>query len=101
MTTKHFTDNAELRETIDKLQSILLKRCDLENENSRLKEQLDLLHLEMDQLEEQHRQQMTEAMENLQAIQQAHKKDLIQVHESVNHQSKDITNLYFYFTCFK
>ena len=73
----------------------------MESENSRLKEQLDLLHLEMYHLEEQHRQQMTEAMENLQAIQQAHKKDLIQVHESVNYQSKDITNFYFYLTCFK
>ena len=55
----------------------------------------------MDHLEEQHHQQMTESMENLQAIQQAHKKDLIQVHESVNHQSKNITNFYFYLTRFK
>lgn len=57
------------------------------SENVQLKERLNLLHSDTNQLEIQHRQQMTEATENLQAIQEAHKKDIIQVHSSISQQS--------------
>jgi ribosomal protein L44E len=66
----------------------LTKVHHIEVNNKQLKEQLEELHGEMDGLESHHRQQMMEAVENLQAVQEAHKKDMQQLQMSTNYQMK-------------
>ena len=56
-------------------------------ENKDLKEKLQSLNENAQRLEEQHKQQMTEAMNNLHLVQQAHKTELAQVQEEVHQQS--------------
>lgn len=87
-------DNFQLNQIIKNLQDILHKRCNLENENTELKEQLEMLHKETEQLEQQHRQQMRNALDELQAIKEAHKNEIKSVQNSTTLQlRKEIESL--------
>lgn len=68
------------------------------SENSKLKESMERLHSETSQLELQHREQMREAINNLEAVKEAHKKDIIQVQAITSqHSKKKLKSL----SCFK
>ena len=58
------------------------------DENAELKEQLEMLHQETEQLEQQHRQQMRNALDELQAIKEAHKNEIKSVQNSTTLQRK-------------
>lgn len=96
--TFYLVDNAELCSTVEKLQGSLLRRCEMISENSKLKESMERLHSETSQLELQHREQMREAINNLEAVKEAHKKDIIQVQAITSqHSKKKLKSL----SCFK
>ena len=61
-----------------------------EEENHRLKEQLQLMQEEAGQLEQQHNQQMAEAMENLKVVQEAHRKEISHLQDRSNQQCESI-----------
>ena len=62
----------------------------LSEENDSLREQLVLLHKEMDSLEEQHKQQMNEAIENMGVLQDTHRKEMARVREVTMQQSESV-----------
>ncbi|XP_019864433.1 PREDICTED: cingulin-like [Amphimedon queenslandica] len=72
-------NNSELLSTVKKLQDSLMQRCEMISENSKLKERMERLQRETSELEAQHKDQMREAMDNLEAIKEAHKKDVVHI----------------------
>ena len=57
-----------------------------EEENHQLKEQVQLMQEEAAQLEQQHCQQMAEAVENLKVVQEAHKSEINHLQDRSNQQ---------------
>lgn len=67
---------SQLREQVSKLQLILLKRCDMEEENRKLKEQIMNLKEEAARLEQDHRQQINDALESLELAKASHAEEI-------------------------
>ena len=67
---------SQLREQVQKLQHILLRQCDMEEENRQLKDQIASLKQSAAELEQQHRQQMSEALESLEVAQASHLEEI-------------------------
>lgn len=78
----------KLREMVNKLQNILEKRCNLEDENVQLKNQIAEAKEIALKLEESHKSQMDEALKNLEASQQAHGIEIRRIQENNQQQSK-------------
>ncbi|XP_032232176.2 coiled-coil domain-containing protein 91 [Nematostella vectensis] len=81
-------ENSNLKIMVDKLQSILLKRCDLEVENRQKREQIANMKDTAKNLEEEHKKQMLESMKNLEAANEAHKKELTRLKDEAAQQTK-------------
>jgi len=67
------------------------------DENAQLREQISAMQKSANQLEQEHKLQMAEALDNFQAVQEAHKKELSEMQDAANQQSKPlplIHNLY-------
>jgi polyhydroxyalkanoate synthesis regulator phasin len=79
---------SQLREQVQKLQHILLKQCDMEEENRQLKEQIASLKVEAAELEKQHRQQMTEALESLEVAQASHHEEITALKDEAAQEMK-------------
>ena len=79
---------SQLREQVEKVQLILLKRCDMEAENRRLKEQIVRLKEEGEALEAQHHQQIQEALDNLDTAQAAHLEEVKVIKDEAGRELK-------------
>ena len=55
-------------------------------ENGQLKERIAFMQSAAEQLEEEHRKQMSEAVENLNAVHEAHKREITQLQNTANQQ---------------
>ncbi|XP_065882398.1 coiled-coil domain-containing protein 152-like isoform X2 [Dysidea avara] len=80
-------ENKQVHECVEKLQNALKKRCDLE-ENHRLQEQISAMKEVSIQLENERKKQMEAAMENLEAVQNSHQKEITQIQDISNQQAK-------------
>ncbi|KAK3750531.1 hypothetical protein QZH41_018144 [Actinostola sp. cb2023] len=77
-----------LRSMVDKLQSILSKRCDFEDENQQLKEQIAQAKTTLQTLENEHKNQISEAMQEIDVSDQMHKQEICRVKEELQQQNK-------------
>lgn len=82
----YINDITLLRCSMEKLQSALAKRCDFENENDALREQIAALHKSTALLETEHKKQIAESLDNLRAANEAHKAELLRAQELAQRQ---------------
>ncbi|XP_031554808.1 coiled-coil domain-containing protein 150-like [Actinia tenebrosa] len=79
---------SSLRSMADKLQATLSKRCDFEDENGRLKEQIQQMKKSADALEQEHKNQITEAIKEIEVSDQMHKNEICRLKEESQQQAK-------------
>ncbi|KAL5471382.1 hypothetical protein EMCRGX_G029495 [Ephydatia muelleri] len=84
----YINDITLLRCSTERLQNALAKRCDFENENAALRDQIVALHKSTVLLEMEHKKQIAESLDTLKAAHEAHKTELLRAQELVQRQSK-------------
>jgi uncharacterized membrane protein len=79
---------AEYLTMSERLQAILLMRCDMEAENGRMKKEIAEMKKGQKLLEEKHAQELRNATDDLEAAQEAHKMEIAVLQEALAEQSQ-------------
>ena len=69
---------------IDKINCVLQQ---IPDENTQLKEQIEAMTVSATLLEQKHKEQMSEALENLETVQRAHKREVTEIQANIKQQS--------------
>ncbi|XP_068726201.1 coiled-coil domain-containing protein 152-like [Montipora capricornis] len=76
------------KDMVDKLQEVISKRCDYEDQNEELRKQIAGMKDKSSKIEEEHKKQISEALKNLETADQVHKEEVLRVKKETLQQSR-------------